>query len=81
MFNPVNADLNPIRHLLALLEAQHIFHVSGLRVKEALGGGETFFSQSEFQNVIFVPLKTDIRVNGIYLVPTSQKTENEIFLQ
>ena len=31
-FNPLNAELNPISHLLALLGAHHIFHVSGLRV-------------------------------------------------
>ena len=31
--NPLNAELNPICHRLALLGAQHIFHVSGLRVK------------------------------------------------
>jgi hypothetical protein len=31
--NPLNAKLNPICHLLALLEARHILHVSGLRVK------------------------------------------------
>jgi len=31
-FNLLNAELNPICHLLALL-AHHIFHVSGLRVK------------------------------------------------
>jgi transposase len=30
---PLNVELNPICHLLALLEAHHIFHVSGLRVK------------------------------------------------
>jgi len=30
--NPLNAELNPICHLLALLGAHHIFHVSGLRV-------------------------------------------------
>jgi len=32
-FNPLNAQLNPICHLLALLGAHHIFHVSkkGLR--------------------------------------------------
>jgi hypothetical protein len=29
---PLNAVLNPICHLLALLGAHHIFHVSGLRV-------------------------------------------------
>jgi len=32
LINPLNAELNPIRHLLALLEAHHIFNVSGLRV-------------------------------------------------
>jgi len=31
--NPLNAELNPICHLLALLGAHHIFHVSGLRIK------------------------------------------------
>jgi len=31
--NPLNAELKPICHLLALLGAHHIFHVSGLRVK------------------------------------------------
>ena len=36
MINPLNAELNPIWHLLALLEAHHIFHVSGLRVKSVV---------------------------------------------
>jgi hypothetical protein len=31
--NPLNAELNPIRHLLALLGAHHILHVSRVRVK------------------------------------------------
>ena len=31
-FNPVNAELNPICHLLALLEAHLIFCVSRIRV-------------------------------------------------
>ena len=35
-FNPLNADLNHICHLLALLGAHHIFHVSGLRVNPFL---------------------------------------------
>jgi len=29
----LNAELNPIGHLLTLLEAHHILHVSRLRVK------------------------------------------------
>jgi hypothetical protein len=31
-FNPINAQLNPICHLLALLGAHHILHVSRIRV-------------------------------------------------
>jgi len=30
--NPLNVELNPICHILALLGAHHIFHVSGLRI-------------------------------------------------
>ena len=30
--NPLNAELNPTCHMLAVLGAHHIFHVSGLRV-------------------------------------------------
>ena len=30
--NPLNAELNPIRHLLALVGARHIVHVSRVRV-------------------------------------------------
>ena len=37
-FNPLNAELNPICHLLALLGAHHILHVSGLRVKRSING-------------------------------------------
>jgi hypothetical protein len=33
VFNSLNAELNPICHLLALLEAHHILHVSRIRVK------------------------------------------------
>ena len=32
--NPLNAELHPICHLLALLGAHYIFHVSGLRVNK-----------------------------------------------
>jgi len=31
-FNPLNAKLNPICHLLALLRAHHILHISRTRV-------------------------------------------------
>ena len=32
IINPLNAELNSISHLLALLGAHHILHVGGLRV-------------------------------------------------
>jgi hypothetical protein len=32
LFNPLNAELNPICQLLALLGAHHILHISGIRV-------------------------------------------------
>jgi transposase len=31
--NPLNTELNPICHLLALVGAHHLFHVSRIRVK------------------------------------------------
>jgi len=37
--NPLNAELNPFCHLLALLGAHHIFHVSRIRVKSRLKSG------------------------------------------
>jgi hypothetical protein len=35
VFNPLNPELNPICHLLALLGAHHILHVSRIRVNAA----------------------------------------------
>ena len=32
-FNPLNAELNPICHLLVLLGVHHFLHVSRIRVK------------------------------------------------
>ena len=34
--NPLNAELNNISHMLALLGAHHILHVSGLRIITAV---------------------------------------------
>jgi len=38
VINPLNAELNPIYHLLALLEAHRILHVSKIRVKNNIFG-------------------------------------------
>ena len=42
--NPLNAKLNPICHLLALLEAHHILHVGRVRVKKARSCASTYTS-------------------------------------
>ena len=39
-FNPLNAELNPIRHLLALVRARHTVHVSRIRVNFGTAGGK-----------------------------------------
>jgi len=36
VFNPLNVELNPICHLLALIGAHHILHVSRIRVKGSI---------------------------------------------
>ena len=33
IINPLNAELNPIHHLLALVGARHVVNVSRIRVK------------------------------------------------
>jgi len=47
LFNPLNAELNPIRHLLALLESHFILHISRIRVKyNYVKGSFCIFSSS-----------------------------------
>jgi hypothetical protein len=41
MFNPLNTELNPTCHLLALLGAYQIFHVSRVRVNCYVVYGKT----------------------------------------
>jgi len=38
LFNPLNAELNPICHLLALIGAHHILHISRIRVNTKTDG-------------------------------------------
>ena len=49
--NPLNAELNPICNLLALLGAHHIFHVSGLRVNHVVEDVKSVLSRF-FQIII-----------------------------
>ena len=51
LLNPLNAELNSIRHLLALVGARHIVHVSGIRVKGAI----TAWAASRLFSSFFFP--------------------------
>ena len=51
ILNPLNAELNPICHLLSLLGAHHILHVSRIRVKNP-SHHSTGLQDFNFNNVI-----------------------------
>jgi hypothetical protein len=55
MINPLNAELNPIRHLLVLAGAHHFVHVSRVRVKEKYGISTT--GKREFQHSVSLQCK------------------------
>jgi len=46
VFNPLNAELNPICHLMALLGSHRILHVSRIRVKSKKNGSKTEFHRN-----------------------------------
>ena len=65
--NPLNAELNPICHLLALLGAHHIFHISGLRVKVDKTYSHLKKNQFDAQVIFSVFTQTPLHVSGVSL--------------
>ena len=53
--NPLNAELNPIRHLLALVGARHIVHVSRIRVNLLKPTGHMMHQQFNIQQLYVLP--------------------------
>jgi hypothetical protein len=51
-FNPLNSELNPICHPLALLGAHHILHISRIRVNfsQDRSNWSPTFTNATFQN-------------------------------
>jgi hypothetical protein len=83
-FNPLNAELNPICHLLAVLGAHHIFHVSRIRVNEEFGRKDKYQKQpciilKYYRNICgpgsSVGIATDYGLDG----PGSNPGADEIF--
>ena len=53
--NPLNAELNPICHLLALLGAHHILHVSRIRINLLKPTGYVMHHQFHIQQLYALP--------------------------
>jgi len=69
--NPFNADLNPICHLLALLGAHHILHVSRIRVKTTVEAREALRCWSLIGVTEVCDLFLHLHVhNGFDIVPS-----------
>ena len=56
--NPLNAELNPIRHLLALVGVRHIVHISKIRVKPHII--PLFLPSGMFSIMLSVTFKTNV---------------------
>jgi hypothetical protein len=52
LFNPLNAELNPIRHLLTLVGTHHFVDVSRIRVNKHQDFGEKLLSPSTGKNEV-----------------------------
>jgi hypothetical protein len=52
--NPLNAELNPIYHLLALLGAHHILHISRIRVNVSYRGQFQLKSLPVFSDMVVI---------------------------
>ena len=69
--NPLNAELNPICHLLALLGAHLILHVSGLRVK-GVQSYCNFFSTHLDGDLIIIVIIINIKDWTLWSVPSPE---------
>ena len=65
-FNPLNAELNPICHLLALLRAHPILHVSRIRVK--LLKHKNYFDCILKKYIIAVFISTIVQVEKQHMI-------------
>ena len=59
-FNPLSKELNPICHLLALLEAHHILHVSRIRVTSEYSNCIT--SSKDFVIYLYIMVLFDVLI-------------------
>jgi hypothetical protein len=65
-FNSLNAELNPICHLLALLGAHPILHISRIRVKGLKGNNNQYeYHLSETGSVPILRLKVQVNTYSL----------------
>jgi len=71
LFNPLNAELNPICHLLEILGAHHILHVSKVRVKKGVFKIKLYTYNADFgktKGKIKYKLLFRQRISGFFFV-------------
>ena len=72
--NPLNAELNPIRHLLALVGARHIVHISRIRVNTTTRAHHhSFMSHINLVYASYLSPSGSILVLSSHLLPRSSK--------
>ena len=75
--NPLNAELNPIRHLLALVGARHIVHVSRIRVKAYPVGFSVFY----LQLMLHLVSSSQTCLSRLFLIRESTLKSKEITIE
>jgi len=79
MINPLNAELNPICHLLPLLWAHHILHVSRIRVKWKKKSYSTFIKNVGSVSVTSCSCISNTGFSQWSLVHSSWRAETGFF--
>jgi len=62
--NPLNAKLNPICHLLALLGAHHILNVSRIMINLKTGFNNNFITNSSYTKFLGVTMDNTLSWNN-----------------
>jgi len=72
--NPLNSELNPICHLLALLGAHHIFHVSRIRVNTTM-----FRSPANYSKTLDCTSRFDVCITSSQSFPYTVAQSKLVF--
>ena len=67
--NPLNGELNPICHLLALIGAHHILHVSRIRVNDERMSWVAICLRYEVKNFAYCSFNNELANTRVLISP------------